>query len=70
MLFHFQARERRQQQIESNPYYLSASKSPKMAEKTTSDKSEVGMDIAKNVKDIPVSKVELGIPLILGKSSR
>ena len=60
-----QARERRRQEQLSNPHYLkpsSASATPQRKEEDL----EVGKP-ATAVKDIPVTKLELGIPLLIGQ---
>ena len=65
----FQARERRQQEIENNPYYLpSKSQKPSKSKSDDTEEGEEGIEIGKSVvKDIPVSKLEIGIPLLLGE---
>lgn len=63
----FQARERRRQDQLSNPHYLkpSSSNSPSLRRE---EEVEVGKPAtATSTKDIPVSKLELGIPLLIGQ---
>jgi AP-3 complex subunit delta-1 len=63
------AREQRRQEIENNPHYLKGSIKPPKREITETTTAETTPTSHPSTKDIPVNRLELGIPLILDVSS-